>query len=92
MRPGRPINGGGICDWNIGYGATGGPAPLTGYTGGLNTNCGPNNEIFGFHGNGANVVFLDGHVTFLSADTNSIVVRYLITPNEGIPIPPGTDY
>ena len=32
------------------------------------THCGPNDEIFSFHGAGANVVFMDGHVTFLSQD------------------------
>jgi prepilin-type N-terminal cleavage/methylation domain-containing protein/prepilin-type processing-associated H-X9-DG protein len=95
---GRAINnnnfmfGGGMCDWNLGYAATGGPAPLTGYTGGYNNNCGPNDEIFGFHGNGANVVFMDGHVTFLSADITPVIVRYLVTAQEGVPIPAGTDY
>jgi prepilin-type N-terminal cleavage/methylation domain-containing protein/prepilin-type processing-associated H-X9-DG protein len=92
-------NGQPSCNWNVGYGnAVAPPVNITGstpysdYTGGYNNNCGPNDEIFGFHGNGANVVFMDGHVTFLSADMTSIVVRYLVTANEGIPIPPGTDY
>jgi prepilin-type N-terminal cleavage/methylation domain-containing protein/prepilin-type processing-associated H-X9-DG protein len=57
-----------------------------------NNNCGPNDEIFGFHGNGANVVFMDGHVTFLSADIPSTVVRSLVTANEGVPVAAGTDY
>jgi prepilin-type processing-associated H-X9-DG protein len=99
-----PFGGGdpntpGTCSWNLGYGSSGtapfiGSLPLSGasYTGGFNNNCGPNDEIFGFHGNGANVVFMDGHAAFLSADMSSIVVRYLVTANEGIPIPPGTDY
>jgi prepilin-type N-terminal cleavage/methylation domain-containing protein/prepilin-type processing-associated H-X9-DG protein len=85
-------NGGGICPWTIGYDATGGPAPLSGYTGGANTNCGNNNEIFSFHGSGANIAFCDGHVTYLSQNTTTQVVRYLVTPAEGVPIPPGTDY
>src|SRR5206468_3272320 len=53
------VFGGGICDWNLGYASSvsGAPAPLTGYAGGFNNNCGPNDEIFGFHGNGANMVF-----------------------------------
>jgi prepilin-type processing-associated H-X9-DG protein len=86
--------GGGICDWNFGYDNTSNPnnSVLPGYTGGTNTNCGPNNEVFGFHGAGANVLFLDGHVSFLSEDVNSVVVRYLVTAAEGIPIPSGTDY
>jgi prepilin-type processing-associated H-X9-DG protein len=84
--------GGGICSWNLGYAAAGGPPPLAGYTGGPNNNCGPNEEIFSFHGNGANAGFMDGHVSFLSADINPVVIRYLTTSQEGIAIPPGTDY
>jgi prepilin-type N-terminal cleavage/methylation domain-containing protein/prepilin-type processing-associated H-X9-DG protein len=45
--------------------------------------CGPNNEIFSFHGNGANVVFADGHVTFLNENTNFQVLRALITKAGG---------
>jgi prepilin-type N-terminal cleavage/methylation domain-containing protein/prepilin-type processing-associated H-X9-DG protein len=56
------------------------------------TNCGPNDEIFGFHGPGANVVFMDGHVTFLSKDISTIALRTLVTANEGVPIPRGTEY
>jgi prepilin-type N-terminal cleavage/methylation domain-containing protein/prepilin-type processing-associated H-X9-DG protein len=74
-----PFGGGIYCPWNTGL-ANG------------NNNCGPNEELFSFHGMGANVVFLDGHVRFLSADMNPITVRYLVTANEGVPIPPGTDY
>jgi prepilin-type N-terminal cleavage/methylation domain-containing protein/prepilin-type processing-associated H-X9-DG protein len=43
------------------------------------SNCGPNDEIFSFHGNGANVVFADGHVTFLNENTNFLVLRALVT-------------
>lgn len=54
-------------------------------------NCGPNDEIFGFHGAGANVVFMDGHTAFLSEKINIIVLRHLVTAAEGIS--PGTvDY
>ncbi len=44
-----------------------------------NSQCGPNGEIFSFHGNGANVVFADGHVTFLNENTNFLVLRALVT-------------
>jgi prepilin-type N-terminal cleavage/methylation domain-containing protein/prepilin-type processing-associated H-X9-DG protein len=55
------------------------------------TNCGPNDEIFSFHGFGANILFMDGHVTFMNEDINVVVLRHLVTANEGIP--PGTaDY
>jgi prepilin-type N-terminal cleavage/methylation domain-containing protein/prepilin-type processing-associated H-X9-DG protein len=58
----------------------------------LTTNCGPNDEVFSFHGTGANVVFCDGHVTFLSQSIDPVAMRYLVTATEGIPIPSGTDY
>jgi prepilin-type N-terminal cleavage/methylation domain-containing protein/prepilin-type processing-associated H-X9-DG protein len=55
-------------------------------------NCGNNDEIFSFHGgDGANVVYCDGHVSFLSASTDRRVVRQLVTPNGGEVIT-GVDY
>ncbi|MFO0821811.1 MAG: DUF1559 domain-containing protein [Gemmataceae bacterium] len=45
--------------------------------------CGPNEEIFSFHGNGAHVVFADGHVTFLRESTSKAVLRALITRADG---------
>ncbi len=55
-------------------------------------NCGNNDEIFSFHGgDGANVVFCDGHVSFLTASTDRRVVRMLVTPNGGEVIT-GVDY
>jgi prepilin-type processing-associated H-X9-DG protein len=49
-------------------------------------NCGVNDEIFSFHGSGANVCFCDGHVTFLDEKIDPIVLRRLCTPREGLPI------
>lgn len=46
--------------------------------------CGPNDEIFSFHDGGANVVFLDGHVQFLSENIDALVMRRLVTADEGI--------
>jgi prepilin-type N-terminal cleavage/methylation domain-containing protein/prepilin-type processing-associated H-X9-DG protein len=60
----------------------GGPATCLWNT--AKSNCGPNDEIFGFHGPGANVLFMDGHVTFLNEKINSITMRFLVTANEGI--------
>ena len=45
--------------------------------------CGPNSEIFSFHGNGAHYVFADGHVTFVKESTSKAVLRALATRNEG---------
>jgi prepilin-type N-terminal cleavage/methylation domain-containing protein/prepilin-type processing-associated H-X9-DG protein len=64
----------------------------TGHAGGSANNCGPNDEIFSFHaGGGANVVFADGHVTFLRDTITAVTVRYLVTRDEGA-IPNTTDY
>ncbi len=41
--------------------------------------CGPYNEIFAFHPGGANILFLDGHVTFIREETQILVVRGLVT-------------
>jgi prepilin-type processing-associated H-X9-DG protein len=48
------------------------------------TNCGPNDEIFSFHGTGANVVFMDGHVAFLDEGINPVVLRRLVAASEGV--------
>ena len=61
--------------------------PLGGPTGcnwNADTHCGPNDEIFGWHGAGANVSFMDGHVTFLSQDIAPLVLRYLCSSAEKI--------
>jgi prepilin-type N-terminal cleavage/methylation domain-containing protein/prepilin-type processing-associated H-X9-DG protein len=51
------------------------------------TDCGPNDEIFSFHTGGANVLFLDGHVTLLNSDIAPRVVRQLVTSQEGVDPP-----
>ncbi|HUY33266.1 MAG TPA: DUF1559 domain-containing protein [Pirellulales bacterium] len=48
------------------------------------THCGPNDEIFSFHGPGANACFMDGHVTFLNQDIQPAVLRYLVTAAEKV--------
>ena len=42
-------------------------------------NCGPNDEIFGFHPGGVNVVYCDGHVEFLSETIEPTALRRLVT-------------
>jgi prepilin-type N-terminal cleavage/methylation domain-containing protein/prepilin-type processing-associated H-X9-DG protein len=66
----------------------GGPASCPWTT----NNCGPNNEPFSFHGTGANHLFCDGHVSFLSETIDPLAYRKLLTPSEGLPIPAGTEY
>lgn len=46
-------------------------------------NCGPNGEIFSFHGSGAHAVFADGHVSYLRESTTKVVLRALITRSDG---------
>jgi prepilin-type N-terminal cleavage/methylation domain-containing protein/prepilin-type processing-associated H-X9-DG protein len=50
--------------------ASPGPCPI---------NCTNDNEIYSFHPAGANVLFTDGHVLFLKANTNIRIVAALIT-------------
>jgi prepilin-type N-terminal cleavage/methylation domain-containing protein/prepilin-type processing-associated H-X9-DG protein len=58
-----------------------------------NTNCGPSGEPFSWHGNGANCLFMDGHVSFIRDEIDPITFRCLLTASEGVPIPSGyTDY
>jgi prepilin-type processing-associated H-X9-DG protein len=45
-------------------------------------NCGTNDEIFGFHSGGANVVYVDGHVQFLAKSMNAQVLRAVVTKAE----------
>jgi prepilin-type N-terminal cleavage/methylation domain-containing protein/prepilin-type processing-associated H-X9-DG protein len=54
-------------------------------------NCGVNDEPFSFHGGGCNTLFMDGHVSFLRETINPVALRFLCTPNEGIP-PLTADY
>jgi prepilin-type processing-associated H-X9-DG protein len=72
--------GGPVIAINNNASPTGGPAGCPWAT---TTNCGPNDEIFSWHGPGANVVFLDGHVTFLQQNINTIMLRRLVTAAEG---------
>jgi prepilin-type N-terminal cleavage/methylation domain-containing protein/prepilin-type processing-associated H-X9-DG protein len=41
--------------------------------------CGPNNEMFSFHGGGAHAVFADGHVSFIRQSLNPAILRALAT-------------
>jgi prepilin-type N-terminal cleavage/methylation domain-containing protein/prepilin-type processing-associated H-X9-DG protein len=50
-------------------------------------NCGNNDEIFSFHSGGAQAVFCDGHVQFLSSSIDRRTVRMLVTPSGGEVIP-----
>jgi prepilin-type N-terminal cleavage/methylation domain-containing protein/prepilin-type processing-associated H-X9-DG protein len=50
------------------------------------TNCGPNDEIFSFHGAGANILFMDGHVTFVNEAINAVTMRHLVTAAEGVSV------
>jgi len=64
----------------------GGPATCVWAT---TTNCGPNDEIFSNHGAGANVLFMDGHVKFISEEIDPTIMRKLVSASQrdniGIP-------
>jgi prepilin-type N-terminal cleavage/methylation domain-containing protein/prepilin-type processing-associated H-X9-DG protein len=61
------------------------PVPLGGPTTcpWTTTNCGPNDEAFSFHNRGCNILFMDGHVTFMRDDIDQGTFKRLITPIEG---------
>jgi prepilin-type N-terminal cleavage/methylation domain-containing protein/prepilin-type processing-associated H-X9-DG protein len=46
-------------------------------------NCGPNDEPFAFHGSGAQAVFGDGSVRFLSANLDGIILKWMVGRNDG---------
>jgi prepilin-type N-terminal cleavage/methylation domain-containing protein/prepilin-type processing-associated H-X9-DG protein len=53
----------------------------------LTNNCGTNDEIFSFHQGGANVVFADGHVAFLSESLSPVIVASLVSRSGGETVP-----
>jgi prepilin-type processing-associated H-X9-DG protein len=55
-------------------------------------NCTNKEEIYAFHTGGANVLFADGHVSFISQNINISALCALATSNGGEIIPSGTDY
>ncbi|MEM9186941.1 MAG: DUF1559 domain-containing protein [Planctomycetota bacterium] len=46
-------------------------------------NCGPNDEMFGFHPGGVLAVYADGHADFLPEDLDTRVLRAVVTRSEG---------
>jgi prepilin-type processing-associated H-X9-DG protein len=60
--------------------------PIGGPPGGewVNNNCGPNDEPFGFHPGGVNAVFGDGHVAFINQRVHPVILRRLVTFQEGV--------
>jgi len=52
--------------------------------------CGSNGEIFSFHPAGANVAMVDGSVHLLSDQTPGLILRYLVSAAESIPVEGGT--
>lgn len=45
-------------------------------------NCGPNDEPFAFHGAGCNAGFGDGSVKFLSANTDGVILKWMVGRND----------
>lgn len=45
-------------------------------------NCGPNDEPYAWHGSGSNAVFGDNSVRFLSANTDGIILKWMIGRND----------
>lgn len=49
-------------------------------------NCGPNDEPFAMHSGGLNVVFGDGHVSFMPQTVSVFVMRKLVSWREGVAV------
>lgn len=48
-----------------------------------NNNCGPNDEPFSYHPAGINAVFADSSTHFLTDTMDPVMMRYMVTRNEG---------
>jgi prepilin-type processing-associated H-X9-DG protein len=85
------VNGqtdGGWADDNNEYITHGMDAAGTASPGPCHTNCSNNNEVYSFHTGGANHVFADGSVRFISADMDIRLFVRLITRSGGEVAPP----
>ncbi|MEM6655057.1 MAG: DUF1559 domain-containing protein [Planctomycetota bacterium] len=52
-------------------------------------NCGPNDEMFGFHPGGVLVAYADGHAEMIQEDLDPRVLRAAVTRSEGETFEPG---
>jgi hypothetical protein len=50
-------------------------------------NCGPNDEPFGFHQGGVNLVMGDGGVRFMAETIDGVAVKWLVGAADGVPTP-----
>lgn len=50
-------------------------------------NCGPNDEVFSFHTGGANVVFGDGHVQFITDSIDPVAMAIIVSRSGGEVVP-----
>ena len=73
------------CAFGISKGINNNPSPFGGPAScpWTTNNCGPNEEIFSFHGGGAHAVFCDGHVAFLKESMDPRTLRKLVTRSGG---------
>jgi prepilin-type processing-associated H-X9-DG protein len=77
--PGGYATGGGWADTRGPFFLNGASADGSISPGPCPINCTNDREIYSFHTAGANVLFTDGHVQFLQANTNISIVAALIT-------------
>jgi prepilin-type N-terminal cleavage/methylation domain-containing protein/prepilin-type processing-associated H-X9-DG protein len=85
---GSSSNGAGWGDPNAEYGLDGtNPANGSSMPGTCPINCNNDNEVYAFHTGGANILFCDGSVHFVSANINIVVFGAMITANGGEILP-----
>jgi hypothetical protein len=80
---------GGWADDNVEYIVHGSMTTSTASPGPCHTNCHNSNEIYSFHGGGANHVFADGSVHFITASMDIRLFVKFITMRGGDIVPPG---
>jgi prepilin-type N-terminal cleavage/methylation domain-containing protein/prepilin-type processing-associated H-X9-DG protein len=84
---GKGSGGAGWGDPNAEYGLDGYNPANGGSPGPCAINCNNDNEVYSFHSGGANILFCDGSVHFVSSGVNIVTFGAMITANGGEVIP-----
>jgi prepilin-type N-terminal cleavage/methylation domain-containing protein/prepilin-type processing-associated H-X9-DG protein len=84
---GQTASGAGWGDPNAEYGLDGSNPSTGSQPGTCPINCNNDNEVYGFHTSGANILFCDGSVRLVNSNINIVTFAAMITANGGEVIP-----